>query len=61
MVDCYLQEFGYKISAQEPFMYVKVFGNLKTFIAVFVDNLCIFNVFLSTTFKLEDESQLRKC
>lgn len=70
-VDDCLIELNYKKSVYEPCLFIKSSGNLKTFVALFVDDFFIFSNCssevdhlknkLSARFKLQDLGQLRKC
>ncbi|KAJ8709817.1 hypothetical protein PYW08_000038 [Mythimna loreyi] len=66
-----LLELGYKKSAYEPCLFIKLSGNITTFIALFVDDFFVFSNCtkeldylksqLSTSFKLKDLGELRQC
>lgn len=70
-VDDCLQQLGYKKSLYEHCLFVKSSENVKTFVALFVDDFFLFSncnkevenlkCQLSKRFKLKDLGQLRQC
>lgn len=70
-VDECLQKLNYKKSQHEPCLFVKLCGEKKTYVALFVDDFFVFSTCdtevnnlkceLSAKFKLKDLGQVRKC